>query len=119
MRRVRPRTQFAIGSPTPLLESASHEQCPIWISQAVEAAIRSGYGIPKSVKPDCIAENFDVFEFGLTRQRVDALDPLDTGVRGGPEPDDEIPVRLFRTQTQASSDVRTRLSPTAASSGRA
>jgi len=42
--------------------------------------------IPKSVKPERIDENFDVFGFDLTGDELDALDGLDTGVRGGPEP---------------------------------
>jgi diketogulonate reductase-like aldo/keto reductase len=43
--------------------------------------------IPKSTKPQRIAENFDVFDFELTAQEVAAIDGLDTGKRGGPEPD--------------------------------
>jgi len=43
--------------------------------------------IPKSIKPHRIAENFDVFGFELTADEVAAIDGLDTGKRGGPEPD--------------------------------
>ena len=43
--------------------------------------------IPKSTKPARIAENFDVFDFTLTTEQLTAIDALDTGVRGGPEPD--------------------------------
>ena len=44
--------------------------------------------IPKSTKPQRIAENFDVFDFQLTGQQLAAIDDLDTGTRGGPEPTD-------------------------------
>jgi diketogulonate reductase-like aldo/keto reductase len=43
--------------------------------------------IPKSVKPHRIKENIDVFDFELTSDEVASIDALDTGVRGGPDPE--------------------------------
>ena len=43
--------------------------------------------IPKSTKPSRIAENIDVFDFELSADEMAAIDRLDTGRRGGPEPE--------------------------------
>ncbi|MFK0171578.1 aldo/keto reductase [Streptomyces sp. NPDC090306] len=43
--------------------------------------------IPKSTKRHRIAENIDVFDFELTGEELAALDALETGRRGGPEPE--------------------------------
>jgi diketogulonate reductase-like aldo/keto reductase len=42
--------------------------------------------IPKSTKRERIAENLDVFAFELSSDELAAIDALDTGQRGGPEP---------------------------------
>src|SRR5580765_508198 len=64
----------------------AHEKSPAqvmlrWHLQAGRSVI------PKSTKPHRIAENFDVFDFDLTGDEIAAIDSLDTGQRGGPEPE--------------------------------
>jgi len=49
---------------------------------------RGRQAIPKSVTPSRIAENVDIFDFDLTADQLTAIDTLDTGVRGGPEPEE-------------------------------
>ena len=53
--------------------------------------------IPKSIRPARISENFDVFDFKLTRDEMAAIDALDTGVRGGSEPSDHDALRFRLT----------------------
>jgi diketogulonate reductase-like aldo/keto reductase len=42
---------------------------------------------PPRREPTRIAENIDVFDFELSADELAAIDDLDTGRRGGPEPD--------------------------------
>lgn len=43
--------------------------------------------LPKSVTPSRITENLDVFDFMLQPGELAAIDALDTGLRGGPDPE--------------------------------
>jgi 2,5-diketo-D-gluconate reductase A len=43
--------------------------------------------IPKSVTPERIRENIDVFDFELSADQMDAIAGLDRGMRTGPDPD--------------------------------
>jgi diketogulonate reductase-like aldo/keto reductase len=82
----RGQEKTTMADPTLLEIARQHGKSPAqvmlrWHLQNGRAAI------PKSTKPARIDENFDIFDFELTREQLAAIDALDTGVRGGPEPD--------------------------------
>ncbi|MDO8145834.1 aldo/keto reductase [Isoptericola sp. 178] len=67
--------------------AAAHGRTPAQVMLAWHLA-QGRSAIPKSVTPHRIAENFDVLDIELTGDELAAIDALDTGVRGGPDPVD-------------------------------
>lgn len=73
--------------PTIAAIAADHGKSPAQVM--LRWGIQQGRSvIPKSVNPARIAENFDVFDFALDAAELARIDALDTGVRGGPDPDE-------------------------------
>lgn len=74
-----------LEDPTIVRIAATHAKSPAQIMLAWH--LQQGRSvIPKSTKAHRIAENFEVFDFELTDQELAAINALDTGHRGGPEP---------------------------------
>ena len=48
---------------------------------------RGNIVFPKSVTPDRIRENIDIFDFGLSADEAEAISALNRGERTGPDPD--------------------------------
>ncbi len=100
--RYRSDNAAKIGDPLQhptIVESAEkHSKTPAQI--ILRWHIQNGVcAIPKSVNPVRIAENFDIFDFELTADEMAAIEALDTGMRGGPEPASLDPDKMsFRIQ---------------------
>jgi diketogulonate reductase-like aldo/keto reductase len=74
-----------LQDPTIVGIAKAHDKSPAQVM--LRWALQQGRSvIPKSTKPNRIAENFDVFDFQLTDDEIAAIDGLETGLRGGPEP---------------------------------
>ena len=75
-----------LADPTVVEIGAAHSKTPAQVM--LRWHLQQGRQvIPKSVTSSRIAENFDVFDFELTAQQIAAIDTLDTGIRGGPDPE--------------------------------
>ena len=82
------RGKSVLDDPTIAAIADSHDKSPAQVM--LRWGIQEGRSvIPKSVNPARIAENFDVFDFELSADELAQIDALDTGVRGGPDPDAE------------------------------
>ncbi|WP_426595570.1 aldo/keto reductase [Cellulomonas sp. McL0617] len=75
----------ALADPTIAAIAATHDRTPAQVMLRWHLQ-RGRSAIPKSVTPSRIAENFAVTDFELTDAELAAIDALDTGHRGGPEP---------------------------------
>ncbi|MBV9310857.1 MAG: aldo/keto reductase [Solirubrobacterales bacterium] len=83
-----PLGQGAVLEEQPIEEIASaRERTPAQIILRWHLQI-GNIVIPKSVTPARIEENFDVFDFELDEQEMDAIAQLDQGQRIGPDPDE-------------------------------
>jgi 2,5-diketo-D-gluconate reductase A len=66
--------------------AAAHAKTPAQV--AIRWHLQLGnVAIPKSVTPERIEENFDVFDFHLSPNEMAAIEALDAGERTGPDPD--------------------------------
>lgn len=76
-----------LGEPIVIAMGERHGKTPAQI--VIRWHLQNGCSaIPKSVRSDRIAENYDVFDFDLSSGDMAAIDALDTGVRGGPDPEE-------------------------------
>jgi 2,5-diketo-D-gluconate reductase A len=74
-----------LTDPTVVSIAATHRKTPAQV--LIRWHLQLGnIVIPKSVNPDRIASNFDVFDFELSEQDMTSIGTLDDGTRLGPDP---------------------------------
>ncbi len=75
-----------LGHPTVIQLAAKYRKTPAQV--VLRWHIDHGLSaIPKSVRAERIAENIAIFDFALARNDIAAIDAIDTGVRGGADPE--------------------------------
>jgi diketogulonate reductase-like aldo/keto reductase len=98
--------QDPLRHPTILTLAERHGRTPAQI--VLRWHIEHGLSaIPKSVRPERIAENIDIVDFTLTAEEIAAIDALDSGVRGGPDPQ-IVDTKLFTISVEEHYAQRTR-----------
>lgn len=75
----------ALEDPTILEIAKAHDATPAQVMLAWHLA-QGRSAIPKSIRPERIAENFGALGIELSDDELARLDALDTGMRGGPDP---------------------------------
>jgi diketogulonate reductase-like aldo/keto reductase len=75
-----------LENPVIVATAEAHDKTPAQVM--LRWHLQQGRSVsPKSTKPHRIAENIDVFDFDLSSEELAAIDALDTGQRGAPEPE--------------------------------
>lgn len=75
-----------LKDPTIVAIAEAHEKTPAQV--VIRWHVQLGnVVIPKSVTPERIVENFEVFDFELSDDEMAAIEGLDAGERTGPDPD--------------------------------
>jgi diketogulonate reductase-like aldo/keto reductase len=82
--------QDPLSHPTVVLLAKKHGKTPAQIILRWQIELGTS-PIPKSVRSERIAENIDIFDFAPTSEEVRAISALDTGERGGPDPEQVNP----------------------------
>jgi len=93
-----PTLKLKNGVTMPALGLGEFQSPPEDTVTAVENALRGGYRLIDTAaaygnEREVGEANFDVFDFTLTAEEIAAIDALDPGVRGGPDPE------LLNTET--------------------
>ena len=87
-----------LSHPTVLLLAEKYRRTPAQIVLRWQIELGTS-PIPKSVRSERIAENIDIFDFALASEDVQAINALDAGERGGPDPE-QVDAQTFHVTVQ-------------------